>query len=77
MIIPALFPYGNLKASYNSTGTRIQNNEYIGLSTDARPVSALVNGTYYEIDKGKFYVWDGSVWVEVLDLKLENNQQES
>ena len=38
--------------------------EYEGLSTDSKP-DAPVNATFFELDTGKFYYFDGSSWEEV------------
>lgn len=42
-------------------------NEYYGLSTDEKPISNNLNGSFfYEIDSGDLYVYDeeGSSWIK-------------
>jgi len=37
---------------------------WIGVSTDAKPVSAPVGSTFYEPDTGRSWIWDGQSWKE-------------
>jgi hypothetical protein len=47
-----------------------QKQEFLGLSTDTRPVLtvAKTGSTFTEIDTGMKYVWVGSGWVEDLTM---------
>lgn len=40
-------------------------NEYKGLSTDAKPTTAPVNSLFLELDTGDFYYFDGENWQKV------------
>ena len=38
--------------------------EFIGLSTDEKPVEETTPGsTFYETDTGDTYIFDGTVWI--------------
>jgi len=42
---------------------------WIGLSTDTKPASPdRVGSTFYELNTGQGWIWDGSNWVE--DIRL-------
>jgi len=42
---------------------------WIGLSTDTKPSSEVkVGSTFYELDTGQPFIWDGDAWVEDLTL---------
>lgn len=42
---------------------------WIGLSTDTKPSTNIkVGSTYYELNTGQGWIWDGSNWVE--DIRL-------
>ena len=36
--------------------------EYIGLSTDSKPVNCAANSLFLELDTGDFYYFDDGVW---------------
>ena len=46
--------------------TNIQ--RYIGLSNDTKPTTPPVGSTFYELNTGQGFVWDGSNWIE--DIRL-------
>lgn len=35
---------------------------YQGLNADVKPTSAYVGSTFYEVDTGDWFVWDGDSW---------------
>lgn len=35
---------------------------YQGVSGDSKPAAALVGSTFYEVDTGDWFVWDGDSW---------------
>ena len=39
--------------------------EYIGLSTDVKPLSAETNSLFLELDTGDFYYFTGAEWVKL------------
>lgn len=39
--------------------------DYVGLSTDTKPVDVPVNTLFLELDTGDFYYYDGSDWAKV------------
>ena len=41
---------------------------WIGEEGDTKPTSAPVGSTFYELDTGQGWIWDGSYWVE--DIRL-------
>lgn len=42
--------------------------KFIGVSTDAKPADAPVGSTFYELNTGEAFIFDGSNWVEDLAL---------
>jgi len=45
--------------------------EYIGYSTNTKPSTLRVDqagSTFYELNTGKKWIWDGTYWVEDLSL---------
>lgn len=54
--------YGEVRAVLNKS-------EYIGYSTDTKPSTpGGVGSTFYELNTGKKWIWDGTYWVEDLSL---------
>jgi hypothetical protein len=37
-------------------------NRYQGVSGDSKPATALAGSTFYEVDTGDWFVWDGDSW---------------
>lgn len=37
-------------------------NRYQGVSGDSKPAAAPAGSTFYEVDTGDWYVWDGDSW---------------
>lgn len=39
--------------------------DYLGLSTDTKPMNAEMNALFLELDTGDFYYFDGTAWAKV------------
>lgn len=39
--------------------------DYVGLSTDVKPIDAAVNAMFLELDTGDFYYFAGEDWLKV------------
>lgn len=39
--------------------------DLLGLSTDTKPLDALINSLFLELDTGDFYYFDGEEWAKV------------
>lgn len=50
--------------------------DYIGLSTDTKPTTAIDGSTFYEADTSKLYFWYKNEWYEKTSNVLTNIEKE-
>lgn len=41
---------------------------WIGLDSDTKPITGKAGSTFYELNTGQGWIWDGTNWVE--DIRL-------
>jgi len=41
---------------------------WVGLSTDTKPTSGPVGSTFFEVNTGQNWIWNGTDWIEDLTL---------
>lgn len=41
---------------------------YIGLSTDTKPTAPPIGSTYYTLNTGEMFIFDGSNWVDDISM---------
>ncbi len=49
----------------NNGKRQIEDLEFKGLSTDAKPTNCGANSVFLELDTGDFYYFDGTAWHKV------------
>ena len=55
----------NHKAQIKANGQIVYDEEYKGLSTDAKPNTVAINTLFLELDTGNFFYFTGESWAKV------------
>ena len=55
----------NHSQAITATGALRRDSEYKGLSTDEKPMDAVINALFLELDTGEYYFFTGTGWSKV------------